>query len=61
MQGRPQLFVANTSTIIIAGNPIQPVRNAHVHARYYYVRDLAWDNCSWPTRVARSITHSGNI
>jgi hypothetical protein len=42
VQGKIQLFIDNTSTIIIAGNPIQPGRNAHVHARYYYVRDLAW-------------------
>ena len=44
VQGKVQLFIDNTSTIIIAGNPIQPGRNAHVHARYYYVRDLAWGN-----------------
>ena len=29
---------------VIATNPVQPGRNAHVHARYYYVRDLAWED-----------------
>ncbi len=38
--GKIQLFINNTRTIIIAGNPIQPGRNAHVHARYYYVATL---------------------
>ena len=43
-QGKIQCFVDNTSTLVIATNPEQPGRNAHVHARYYYVRDLAWED-----------------
>ena len=34
------VFVDNTGTIDISTNPIQPGRNLHVHARYFYVRDL---------------------
>ena len=34
------LYVDNSSTIHIATNPIQPGRNVHVHARYFYVRDF---------------------
>ena len=44
IQGKIQCFVDNTSTLVIATNPVQPGRNAHVHARYYYVRDLAWED-----------------
>jgi hypothetical protein len=43
LQGRVQIFVDNTGTISIASNPIQPGRNLHVHARYFYVRDLVYD------------------
>ena len=42
VQGKIQIFVDNTSTITIASNPVQPGRNAHVHARQFYVRDLAY-------------------
>ena len=42
VQGKIQNFVDNTSTITIASNPVQPGRNAHVHARHFYVRDLAY-------------------
>ena len=42
VQGKIQIFVDNTSTITIASNPVQPGRNAHVHARHFYVRDLAY-------------------
>jgi hypothetical protein len=42
VQGKIQLFIDNTSTLTIATNPVQPGRNAHVHARYFYVRDLAY-------------------
>jgi hypothetical protein len=41
-QGPIQIFVDNTSTITIATNPIQAGRNLHVHARYFYVRDLVY-------------------
>ena len=44
MQGKIQIFIDNTSTLTIATNPVQPGRNAHVHARYFYVRDLAYGN-----------------
>jgi hypothetical protein len=35
--------VDNTSTISISSNPVQSGRNLHVHARFYYVRDLVYD------------------
>jgi hypothetical protein len=41
-QGPIQIFVDNTSTITITTNPIQAGRNLHVHARYFYVRDLVY-------------------
>ena len=34
------IFVGNTSAIHLGTNPVQPGRNLHVHARYFYVRDL---------------------
>ena len=33
------IFVDNQSTINIATNPVQPGRNLHIHARYFYVRE----------------------
>ena len=39
-KGPIDIFVDNRSTIDITTNPIQPGRNLHVHARYFYVRDL---------------------
>jgi hypothetical protein len=44
VQGRVQIFVDNQGAISIASNPIQSGRNLHVHARYYYVRDLIYDD-----------------
>jgi hypothetical protein len=43
IQGLVQIFVDNQGTISIASNPIQSGRNLHVHARYFYVRDLVYD------------------
>jgi len=43
IQGKIQVFADNAGTISIASNPIQPGRNLHVHARYFYVRDLVYD------------------
>ena len=43
IQGTIQLFVDNQGTIDISSNPVQSGRNLHVHARYYYVRDLVYD------------------
>jgi len=34
------VFIDNQSTIQIGSNPIQPKRNLHIHARYFYIRDL---------------------
>ena len=34
------VYVDNQSAILISQNPVQPGRNVHIHARYYYVRDL---------------------
>jgi hypothetical protein len=39
-----QIFVDNESTIQIGTNPVQSGRNLHVHARYYYCRDLVYDD-----------------
>ena len=33
-------YVDNQATIILSSNPVQPGRNLHIHARYFYVRDL---------------------
>jgi hypothetical protein len=44
IQGKVQIFVDNQGTITIASNPIQAGRNLHVHARYFYVRDLVYDD-----------------
>ena len=43
VQGTTEIFVDNTSTISISSNPVQSGRNLHVHARFYYVRDLVYD------------------
>ena len=42
IQGNIQVFVDNQGTIDIASNPVQSGRNLHVHARYFYVRDLVY-------------------
>ncbi len=34
------IFIDNTSAIMLASNPIQTGRNLHMHARYFYVRDM---------------------
>lgn len=34
------IFVDNQATLDLSSNPIQPGRNLHIHARYFYVRDL---------------------
>ena len=39
-QNTIEIYCDNTGTIDISSNPIQPGRNLHVHARYFYVRDL---------------------
>jgi hypothetical protein len=44
VQGNIQIFVDNAGTICIASNPIQSGRNLHVHARYFYVRDLVYEH-----------------
>jgi hypothetical protein len=44
VQGNIQIFVDNAGTISIASNPIQSGRNLHVHARYFYVRDLVYED-----------------
>lgn len=42
-QGKIQIFIDNHGTINIASNPVQSGTNLHVHARYFYVRDLVYD------------------
>ena len=53
VQGKIQIFVDNQGTIDISSNPVQSGRNLHVHARYYYVRDLVYEEeaeiCKIPT------------
>ena len=34
------IFVDNQGAIALANNPVGPNRNLHIHARYFYVRDL---------------------
>ena len=34
------IFVDNQGAIHLANNPVGPNRNLHIHARYFYVRDL---------------------
>ena len=43
IQGTISTFIDNRSTIRIGSNPVQTGRNLHVHARFYYCRDLVWD------------------
>jgi hypothetical protein len=40
LQGPVEVFVDNQSTIDITTNPVNKNRNLHIHARYFYVRDL---------------------
>ena len=34
------IYIDNAATINISKNPIQPGRNAHMHARFFYLKDL---------------------
>ena len=34
------IFVDNQAALDLSSNPIQPGRNLHIHARYFYVRDM---------------------
>ena len=34
------IFVDNQSAVTLGSNPIQSGRNLHMHARYFYVRDM---------------------
>lgn len=34
------IFVDNEATVHVASNPVQTDRNLHIHARYFYVRDM---------------------
>ena len=43
MQDLVRIFVDNQGSIKIGSNPVQSGRNLHVHARYFYVRDLVYD------------------
>ena len=38
--GPMKVFVDNKSAIHMASNPVHPDRNLHIHARYFYIRDL---------------------
>jgi len=40
VQGPITIFVDNQAAIDIGSNPVQASRNLHMHARYFYVRDL---------------------
>ncbi len=37
------IYIDNSSALDISTNPLQSNRNLHVHARFYYVRDLIVD------------------
>ena len=54
-QRKVPVFVDNTGTITIGENPVQSGRNLHVHARYFYVRDLVYADalelCHLPTQM----------
>ena len=43
VQNEIQVFVDNQGTISMSSNPIQSGRNLHAHARFFYVRDLVYD------------------
>jgi hypothetical protein len=34
------VFVDNSGTISLVSNPVNPMRNLHIHARYFYIKDL---------------------
>ena len=34
------LFVDNKSAMSLAANPVHPDRNLHIHARFFYIRQL---------------------
>ena len=55
VQGTIRIFVDNHGTISIASNPVQAGRNMHIHARYFYVRDLVYgckvEVCPIPTEL----------
>ena len=44
MLGKPHViitaFIDNESAMTLASNPVHPDRNLHIHARYFYIRDL---------------------
>jgi hypothetical protein len=44
VQDKLQIFVDNQGTVEISSNPVQAGRNLHVHARYFYVRDLVYSD-----------------
>ena len=50
-----QVLVDNQGTISLSSNPVQPGRNLHVHARYFYVKDLVYGKdvivCYLPTEL----------
>ena len=43
VQAPTTLFVDCNAAITMAENPVQNHRNCHIHARYFYVRDLIQD------------------
>ena len=55
------IFVDNQSALDIATNPVQPGRNLHIHARYFYVRDLVADKeiCIYYLRTEDQIADIG--
>jgi hypothetical protein len=55
VQDAIQIFVDNQGTIDISSNPIQSGRNIHVHARYFYVRDLVYDELVSVCKIATGL------
>jgi hypothetical protein len=52
VKGPTNIAIDCASAITMAENPIQNHRNCHIHARYFYVRDLIKDNVVVLEKVA---------
>ena len=55
-----KMYVDCSSAIDIGTNPVQPGRNVHVHARYFYVRDLVEANIYEVCKI-RSVDNVADI
>ena len=55
MQGEIPVFVDNHGAITLASNPVQSGRNCHIHAKYFYCRDLKFSNLLKPVPLPTEI------